>query len=138
MPLVIDSSVALTWVMPDEQAETADHLFAGLDEQEVVTPSHFAVEVANALLTNVRKRRISAAYREQALSDVFSFNIRSEPAPSAERLRSVMHLADHHALTAYDAAYLETALRLGASLASLDGDLLQAAEAEGVRLELRG
>lgn len=41
-------------------------------------------------------------------------------------------LARRHKLAAYDAAYLETAKRRGASLATLDTKLATAATAEGV------
>ena len=45
-----------------------------------------------------------------------------------------MVLAREHALSAYDSAYLETALRRGDSLATLDRALAAAAAAEGVAL----
>jgi predicted nucleic acid-binding protein len=45
-----------------------------------------------------------------------------------------MTLARRHKLTAYDAAYLELALREGLALATLDAALIQAAKAEGVEL----
>ena len=43
-------------------------------------------------------------------------------------------MAVKHALTLYDAAYLELALRLRLPLATFDKALCRAAEAEGVRL----
>ena len=45
-----------------------------------------------------------------------------------------MALARKHGLSAYDAAYLETALRRGDGLATLDRELVNAAVAEGVVL----
>jgi predicted nucleic acid-binding protein len=47
---------------------------------------------------------------------------------------TVVMLARRHRLTVYDASYLELALRLGLPLASLDGELRQAAIACGVAL----
>ena len=46
----------------------------------------------------------------------------------------VLKLARKHRITACDATYLELALRLDASLATLDGALASAAAAEGVTL----
>ena len=46
----------------------------------------------------------------------------------------LMPLADKYGLTVYDAAYLELALRLGISLATLDAALAKAARAAGVTL----
>jgi predicted nucleic acid-binding protein len=45
-----------------------------------------------------------------------------------------MHLARAHTLSAYDAAYLELAIRLGLPLATLDDRLEAAATAVGVTL----
>jgi predicted nucleic acid-binding protein len=43
-------------------------------------------------------------------------------------------LADRHRLTVYDATYLELALRLSLPLATLDDELRNAAQLEGVPL----
>jgi len=43
-------------------------------------------------------------------------------------------VADKHRLTVYDATYLELALRLALPLATLDDDLRQAAQLEGLVL----
>jgi predicted nucleic acid-binding protein len=43
-------------------------------------------------------------------------------------------LAVRHSLTAYDAAYLDLALRLSLPLATTDGDLCKAALVEGLEV----
>jgi predicted nucleic acid-binding protein len=50
------------------------------------------------------------------------------------RGKEVLLLAEKHALTVYDAAYLELARRYQLPLATLDGDLRKASQAEGVPL----
>jgi predicted nucleic acid-binding protein len=47
---------------------------------------------------------------------------------------AVVTLCRTHALTVYDAAYLELAQRQGIPLATLDSDLIRAVRAEGVVL----
>jgi predicted nucleic acid-binding protein len=47
-------------------------------------------------------------------------------------LQRALSLARSHALTAYDASYLELALRLGAGLATFDRKLAVAARSVGV------
>ena len=47
-------------------------------------------------------------------------------------LGDTLHLARRYKLSAYDAAYLELALRTGLPLATLDADLEKAAQAAGV------
>ena len=48
---------------------------------------------------------------------------------------AIMAFAREHGLSVYDAAYLETALRRGDTLATLDRDLARAEVAEGVALD---
>jgi predicted nucleic acid-binding protein len=48
----------------------------------------------------------------------------------------VLRLARTHQLSVYDAAYLELARRHRVELATLDGDLMKAARAEAVRLQM--
>jgi predicted nucleic acid-binding protein len=45
-----------------------------------------------------------------------------------------LHLARRHKLSAFDAAYLELALRTGLALATLDASLAKAAAAGGVAI----
>lgn len=52
-------------------------------------------------------------------------------SPDSER---VLRLARRHDLTAYDALYLELALRTGSTLATLDKALRRAAKAEALSL----
>lgn len=51
----------------------------------------------------------------------------------AHALSDTLQLARRYALSSYDASYLELALRHGLSLASLDEDLMKAAEKSGVK-----
>jgi predicted nucleic acid-binding protein len=55
----------------------------------------------------------------------------------ADGLRAVLDLGRDHGLTAYDAAYLELAIRTGLPLATLDQTLGKAARDTGVRLYQR-
>ena len=52
----------------------------------------------------------------------------------ATRHRTTVRLAERHGLTAYDAAYLELALRQVLPLATLDRELRAAASSDGVQL----
>ena len=53
---------------------------------------------------------------------------------SSRAFSDIMHLARTHQLSAYDAAYLELAIRRGLRLACNDGKLKNAAVAAGVML----
>jgi len=57
-----------------------------------------------------------------------------EPALSAQQARTTLALSQQFELTAYDAAYLELAIRRGLPLATLDAALSRAGTGSGVRL----
>jgi len=52
----------------------------------------------------------------------------------ADTVSSVLPLAREYGLSAYDAAYLDVAVRQGASLATLDGALRQAGRSAGIKI----
>jgi predicted nucleic acid-binding protein len=58
--------------------------------------------------------------------------------PTAGTWNTILDLARQHKLSAYDATYLEIALRLTLPLASLDNELLVAAKSAGVEVFTHG
>ena len=134
MTLVLDSSIMIAWLMPDEQAVEADAAIVEAMASGSDVPALFGFEVANAMMMNVRRKRISLSDALAGLADLASIEIRAEIAPKAEHMQRIASVAAKHRLSAYDAAYLEMAIRLNATLASLDHDLKKAALAEDVRL----
>jgi predicted nucleic acid-binding protein len=79
----------------------------------------------------IRRGRISKPDSEQFLVSLNELNVRlSEPAS----YDAVFSLAQEHGLTVYDAAYLGLAIQERVPLASLDGQLVRAAQKVGVPL----
>ncbi len=131
---VLDSSAALSWVLPDEDG--ADALLDSVIAFGATVPPLWPYEVANVLLQIERRGRLPATARIQALRDLQALPIRID-GRSCDRVWSeTQALAAAHRLTVYDASYLEMALRLGLPLAKLDADLRSAATACGVPLSL--
>jgi predicted nucleic acid-binding protein len=60
--------------------------------------------------------------------------ITSDAGTAAHALSDTLQLARRHRLSAYDASYLELALRMSLPLATLDSDLQGAANKAGVKL----
>jgi len=59
MPFVVDASATLPWCFEDEATAWTEHLLDRLGEGEQVSaPAHWPIEVSNALLMAVRKKRI--------------------------------------------------------------------------------
>lgn len=94
----------------------------------VITPAHFAVEMANALLCGVGLEPLDAIARLQQL-----FRAGIEPVERGPHgLYDSVELAARHGLTVYDAAYLQLVLDVEGELATCDGALARAAEREGI------
>ena len=131
MPFVLDASVTAAWCFPDEQSIVADAAMQRLLDDEALAPSLWTLEIRNILIVNERRGRIDTADADAFLRDLDGLPIRVRHDAD---LRAIFSLARKHQLTAYDAAYLDLALRTSAALATLDQSLARAARAEGVQL----
>lgn len=132
--VVVDSSIALAWVLPDETVPNAAEVQDIVTSGGAVVASHWPLEVTNALLMAVRRRRIDIAYCEATLLDLAALPIVLDTETSAQAWQDTFRLAVRHHLTLYDAAYLELAQRRRLPLATLDGALRQAASRMGIRV----
>lgn len=132
--LVLDSSIALAWCMPDEDAPAADEVQARVARHGAYAAPHWPLEVANAFLMAIRRGRIDRRFRDGSSRDLAKLPIALDSEISTRAWRDCLRLADAHDLTVYDAAYLELAQRRALPLATLDGQLRAAARASGVAL----
>lgn len=131
MAIVLDASIAAAWCFPDEQAEAAERVLDDLSRLGGVIPGIFSYEISNVLIVNERRGRIDQTESARFLMRLRSLRLMQDVAHDKD---AVMALARKHGLSAYDAAYLETALRRGDSLATLDKNLAKAAAVECVDL----
>jgi predicted nucleic acid-binding protein len=133
--LVPDASATLSWCFEDEAKPWTDALLAKLRAgDEATVPAHWPVEVANALLMAIRRRRISGEKANRFFEDLRALPIRIDLESSETAFVRVFKLAEQYNLTVYDAAYLELAIRESVPLATLDNELREAARAAGVAL----
>ena len=63
MSLVLDSSVALAWIYPDETTDAIRQVFEQIGDHGALVPALWRLEVANALTIAVRRGRITTALR---------------------------------------------------------------------------
>lgn len=132
---VVDASVALAWCFEDEATNWTDGLLERLRQGDtIVVPAHWPTEISNGLLMAVRRKRIDSRKPALFWDQVANLPIESEPPLDAARVRPIFLLSEKHALTVYDGAYLELAMRRGLAMGTLDSDLRKAAQAEGVVL----
>jgi predicted nucleic acid-binding protein len=131
MPFVVDASVAACWLLPNEGNARAQAAYARFPKDTAIVPSLWWFEMRNIFVSNERRGRIDSVKTTRALALLSGLPIRIDHQPDDAAL---MTLARRHQLTAYDAAYLELAMREHVPLVTLDTALIRAAEAEGVTL----
>ena len=134
MSLVLDASATLAWLYPKEITDAITLAFDMIAADCAWVPGLWRIEVANSLSVNLRRGRISHARRRESLVDLKLLPIFCDQETNDHVWGRTLELADLHRLTVYDATYLELALRLSLPLATLDDDLRQAAQQEGVLL----
>jgi predicted nucleic acid-binding protein len=132
--LVIDSSVAVAWCFSDERDAYSQSVLDGLAATRAVVPDLWHLEVANTLLVGERRKRSTHANTATWLGFLALLPIAVDDETKGHAFGNTPNLAREHNLSAYDAAYLELAMRRGLPLATLDDKLKTAAEAVGVAL----
>ncbi|HUG40711.1 MAG TPA: type II toxin-antitoxin system VapC family toxin [Longimicrobiales bacterium] len=137
MSFVVDASVVLAWGFEDA-GEYAVEVLEGLRSTDAVVASLWPLEVTNGLLAAERRGRIEPADARRFLHLLLSLPIVVDRVATRHVFEATHALARKHGLASYDAASLELAVRLGAPMATLDGPLLAAAEAEGLTLYTGG
>lgn len=119
---VVDASVVVDWVAPDADPNGAagrllDRLVATADQ--LFVPRLLLQEVANALLTGVRRRRWSGAEADQAFLLLHRLPVRLADEPAdLHQAWELSRRYDEHPL--YDMVYVALAQRLQQPLFTAD------------------
>ena len=132
MAFVLDCSVALAWIFPDEATEATHRLRDSLIEGRAFAPALWPIEVANVLLVATRRGRIDADEWEQLYANLEALPIEIDPVSTPRVWGKTLQLAHAHRLSVDDAMYLELALRMRLPLATLDRALGEAGRMEGL------
>lgn len=137
MNYVLDAQTALRWHFDDEMTAEDEALLECFSQAwRAIVPSIFFYEVANVLAVEARRKspRSSQAQLETFIADLGALPIELDETSTGQALNKTFALARQFRLSAYDAAYLETAMRFGIPLASRDAELTAAARQSGVPL----
>ena len=129
--IVLDASITTGWMLEDEQGPLSLSVLEAVRQDGAIAPQHWQFEVANSLLFAERRNRLRpgrALIHLQSLSDL------PIEIDDSTNLEATLSWAARYELTFYDAVYLELAIRRERSLATIDGDLAQAAESAGVEI----
>jgi predicted nucleic acid-binding protein len=133
---VLDNTVTMAWCFTDEATRFTEALLRRLSDLTdiAIVPALWLYEVVNVTELAVRKGRITAEKAHAFLESLADLPIAIENPVLPQMFVSVRALVGKYRLTAYDASYLELAIRHNLPIASSDKALLKAAEAAGVKL----
>lgn len=131
---VLDNTVTMAWCFSEEATEFTKALLGRLSNltDSALVPALWLYEVANVVELAVRKGRIPAEKAVVFLDSLADLPIQVENPSRAQVFVTVRKLAGQYQLTAYDAAYLELAIRHKLPIASLDKALSRAARSAGI------
>lgn len=132
MPLIVDASVAVAWFVRNQASAYTDRVRRLARGQRLHVPAVWPLEFANALWQLQRRRLLSERQVDTIVDLAQPLDIVvHEETPTPRRLLAV---ARSHALSAYDASYLDLALTLSYPVACRDGPLKAALRAVGAKL----
>jgi len=133
--IVVDASVVFGWLLgePGLFARARPVLLA-LKTARMLVPAIWQSEVANVLLVKERQKRLGEAAVKKCLRLLEELSIDVDTGAATGTFDRVMPLARRNQLSAYDATYLELAVREKALLATFDEALRTAARREAVTL----
>ena len=136
MNFVLDNSVTMRWFFgagkPDELAYAGAALDA-MRNAKAIVPVTWGLEVSNVIAKAEMRGLVTEARSEVFLEMLEGVDIEADEGTFSRALSDTLQLARRYQLSAYDASYLELALREGIPLATLDEDLQKAAKKAGVK-----
>ena len=125
---VIDASAMLAWCFADEQPNDPLGLLRELKQGGMAAPVHWPLELTNIIWNSEKRGRINVADARSFIQMVEGLSVTIDFETPRRAWSDIIALARTEKLTSYDAAYLELALRLRATLVSKDAALLRAAK----------
>ena len=125
MKYVLDSNVALKWVLRESDSDRARQLRADSQNQihELLAPDIFPIEVAHALARSERRGIITPAQGPIFLADILTSQPRLEPyIPLLWRAYAISSQAR---IGVYDCLYVALAEQQGCQLVTADDRLVR-------------
>ena len=137
MSLVLDNSVTMRWFFEDGSEDDltyAEDVLISIMDSSAIVPVTWALEVAHVLTRAEAKSLIKPEQTTAFIRMLKGLEIKTDETTHEFALSDTLGIARKYTLSAYDASYLELALRQDSPLATLDLGLRKAAKKSGVKI----
>jgi len=125
--IVLDASLVIAWLVADELPSIESGAYDALPDNRCLVPSHWPLEVSNALRSSIRAGRLGLE-DAHAIMDRLDLMMIDVQAPlELDEIFPLAQFALTHQLTTYDAAYVQLAFQRRVPLATLDTAMRSAA-----------
>ena len=126
--IVLDCSIAVSWLFEDEASESTDQIMITVKDKGAYVPNLWHLEVVNVLIQASKQNRLDYTSIPARLDILSRLPIKTDLEMHTRAFSDTLYLAEERRLTSYDAAYLELAFRRKLILATKDKALKKAAE----------
>lgn len=93
---MLDNSVALSWLLPDEANERTDALADALERANDFVPSIWPLELGNALLMAQRRKRITEYEFKRCVAAVSALPIEVDSSAELARVLTIAQKSGPH------------------------------------------
>jgi len=132
--IVADASVVLAWLFEEDQTPKALAVLRLIEHDVLLVPPLWWSELENGVVMGERRDRKTVTESAAFLKLVRVLPIQTDDVPRHRVSDAVIDIARRHQLTAYDATYVELAVRESASLATFDAGVRRCASSLATRV----
>ena len=122
--------MVVAWFVIGQATAYTRKVLARAGSEVLYAPPLLQIELASALVKLAHRRKITPASIGSILTEFEALDLVTDRTPPTAR--TIASMCRRYALSAYDAAYFELAMRLDLPLAAKDGPLVEAARKAGI------
>ena len=130
---ILDCSVYMSWCFNEETIKASSKILNSITKKGIIVPSLWVYEVTNTLTVSVRRKKLTVADAHDLINNIQLLPIEFDK-PTIENMSNIFNIANEHKLSAYDAAYIELALRTNTQIASFDKEVIKVSGKLGIKI----
>lgn len=135
MNYVVDCSFTSALFLPDESSETVSDFFLKRHRNDAFyVPFLWWYETNNVLSVSLKRKRLNQSDVVAVLDLLGQLKLDIDYSFGTDLSKDILRLTQGYALSAYDAAYIELAIRKKAHLMSLDNRVMASAKSIGIKI----